>query len=144
MQPNPALAPLAFLIGEWTTHGTHPMLPGRKLEGRTSFEWLESGAFLLARMHSDAPEIPQGIAIFGTDDDHPGGGRVLYFDSRQVSREYDWTLVGNVWTWTRNEPVFVQRMNMTISEDRQTIESRGEMSREGGAWEPDLQLTYTR
>ncbi len=120
------------------------MLPGRTLHGQTTFEWLESGAFLLARMHCDDTEIPDGVAIFGTDDDHPGAGRMLYFDVRNVSREYDWRFDGSVWIWSRTEPTFSQRMHLTISQDRRRIESRGEMSRDGDAWGPDLQLTYTR
>jgi hypothetical protein len=35
-------------------------------------------------------------------------------------------------------------MVLTISEDNKTIVSKGEMSKNGGAWEPDLALTYTR
>ncbi|MGE0872740.1 MAG: hypothetical protein AB7P03_29565, partial [Kofleriaceae bacterium] len=140
----PLLKPLAELVGEWATHGSHPMLPGRTLHGRTTFEWLESGAFLLARMHIDAPEFPDGIAIFGTDDTKPNAGRMMYFDVRNVSREYEWILSGNIWIWMRNHPTFSQRMHLTIADDRQSIVSRGEMSRDGAAWGQDLQLTYTR
>ena len=39
---------------------------------------------------------------------------------------------------------FSQRMHLTIADDGQTIASIGEMCRDGGSWEPDLQLTYTR
>jgi hypothetical protein len=48
--------------------GSHPDLPGRTLRGSVTFERIEGGAFL--RMHSkmDDPEIPEGVAIFGTDD----------------------------------------------------------------------------
>src|SRR5262245_52692152 len=43
--PNAALKPLSFLIGEWLTEGSHPMLPGQVLHGRTSFAWADGGAF---------------------------------------------------------------------------------------------------
>ena len=33
---------------------------------------------------------------------------------------------------------------MTIEDNGNTMESRGEMSREGAAWEKDLALTYVR
>jgi hypothetical protein len=66
---NPALKPLSFLVGEWSTEGSHPMLPGKVLRGRTSFEWSEGGAFLVMRSEIDEPEIPSGIAILGTDID---------------------------------------------------------------------------
>src|SRR5437762_11756308 len=64
--PNPALVPLSFLVGEWSTEGSHPLLPGKVLRGRTSFAWLDGGAFLVMRSESDEPEIPSGIAILGT------------------------------------------------------------------------------
>lgn len=50
-RPNPALAPLCFLIGDWRTVGTHPMLDG-EVHGRTTFEWHLGGAFLLMRSKS--------------------------------------------------------------------------------------------
>src|SRR5262245_41615916 len=125
MKHNPHLQPLAVLVGQWTTQGTHPMLPGRAFHGRTVCEWLESGAFLIAHMRIDEPEIPDGVAVFGTDDAHPGAGKMLYFDVRGVSRKYDWTISNNVWTWSRNDPAFSQRMQLAISEDGRSIVSRG-------------------
>jgi hypothetical protein len=144
VQPNPHLQRLAVLVGNWTTQGTHPMLPGRTLHGHTTFAWIESGAFLLARTHIDEPEIPDGVAIIGTDDGRPDAGGMLYFDVRGVSREYRWSISGNVWTWSRDDAKLAQRIKLTISEDGRSIVSTGEMSKNGGAWEPDLQLDYTR
>jgi hypothetical protein len=62
--PNPALKPLGFLVGEWLTEGSHPVLPGKTLHGRTSFAWSDGGAFLVMRSEIDEPEVPSGIAIF--------------------------------------------------------------------------------
>jgi hypothetical protein len=143
MQPNSKLRPLGALIGEWTTLGTHPMLPGRTLVGRATFAWLEEGAFVIMRTDSDEPEIPPGIAILGTDDSLDVGA-MIYFDSRGVSREYRWSMAGKVWQWWRNDPEFSQRFVVTVSDDGQRMLSTGEMSRDGADWEPDLQLTYTR
>jgi hypothetical protein len=144
MQVNPRLQALAVLTGEWTTLGVHPMLPGKTFHGHTTFSWLQSGAFLLVHMHIDEPEIPDGVAILGTDDALSDAGAMLYFDVRNISREYRWTISNNVLTWTRNAPDFSQRMVLTIGEDGQRIEGKGEMSRNGQTWEPDLQLTYSR
>jgi hypothetical protein len=144
MQPNPRLQALAILVGEWATLGTHPMLPGKTFHGHASFTWLESGAFLLFHSHIDESEIPDGVAILGTDDSNADAGAMLYFDVRNVSREYRWTISGNVWTWSRDEPDFSQRMVLTVAGDGQSIEAKGQMSRNGQSWEPDLQLTYTR
>jgi hypothetical protein len=95
------------------------------------------------RMHPDEPEFPSGVAILGIDDSLDDGS-MLYFDNRVVAREYRWSFSGNVWQWWRNDPEFSQRMVVTIAEDGQTMQSVGEMSRKGAAWEPDLQLTYSR
>lgn len=144
MEPNPKLQALAVLVGEWATEGTHPLLPGRTFHGHTTFEWIESGAFLLSRMQIDEPDIPDGVAILGTDDALTDAGTMLYFDVRGVSREYHWSVSGSTWTWSRDDPAFRQRVALTIADDGRRIVSKGEMSRAGADWEPDLQLTYTR
>ena len=144
MQPNPRLQALAIVVGEWTTLGSHPLLPGKTLHGRASCSWIEDGAFMLLRTHTDEPDIPDGVAILGTDDGTPDAGVLLYYDVRNVSREYRWTIAGTVWTWSRDEPSFSQRQVLTIAEDGQSIEAHGQMSRNGGPWEPDLRLTFQR
>lgn len=143
MQRNARLEPLAAFIGEWRTEGTHPLVPGRTFHGHASYSWHESGAFILARTRIEEPEIPDGVYVIGTDDGSAGGS-MLYYDVRGVSREYRWTLEDNVWRWSRITPEFSQRMRLELAADGKTIASRGEMSRDGGAWEADLQLTYTR
>jgi hypothetical protein len=142
--PNPGLQPLAPFIGEWRTEGTHPMLPGRTFHGRTTYEWFDSGAFVLVRTHIDEPEIPDGVAVFGTDDAHPGSGTMLYFDVRGVAREYRGTCADNVLTTSRSDAALSQRMQHVVAADGQSIVTKGEMSRDGGAWGPDLELHYTR
>lgn len=142
-KPNPALEPLSVLVGAWNTVGTHPLVPGTTFHGRTSFAWIEGGAFLIMRSQIDEPDIPSGIAIFGTDDT-TGECSMLYFDERGVSRRYETSLRDGVWQWWRNAPGLSQRFTGTIAADGRTIVSRGEMSRDGASWEPDLQLTYTR
>ena len=82
-KPNPALAPFGVLVGTWTTVGTHPMVPGTTFHGRTVFEWIEGGAFLVMRTRIDEPEIPSGISIFGTDD-ATHACSMIYFDERGV------------------------------------------------------------
>jgi hypothetical protein len=141
--PNHTLQPLAVLVGDWSTVGSHPLIPGTTLHGRSSFEWLEGGAFLIMHSEIDEPGIPSGIAIFGSDDT-TGEISMLYFDERGVSRRYEVAMDGNVWRWWRNAPGFSQRFTGTLSEDGRTIVGKGELSRDGISWEPDLDLTYTR
>jgi hypothetical protein len=141
--PNPALKPFEALVGDWQTTGTHPYVPGTTFHGRTSFAWHEGGAFLIMRSEIDEPEIPSGVAVFGSDD----GARtysMLYFDERGVSRKYDVTMTANRLTWRRDEAGFAQRSTIAIDDDGNTMVSKGEMSRDGAAWEDDLSLTYVR
>jgi len=140
--PNPALQPLAFLIGEWRTEGSHPMLPGKILHGRASFAWCDGGAFLVMRSESDEPEVPSAIALFGTDDDSKECS-MLYFDERGVSRRYIVALRSDEWQWWRDSPGFSQRFRARLADGDARMVGQGEMNR-GDRWEPDLQLTYTR
>lgn len=144
-RPNPALRPLAPLVGTWRTTGSHPQLEATALVGRTSFEWHEGGAFLLMRSEIDHPEVPSGVAIIGSDD-AAGAFTMLYFDERDVSRRYAVDVVAHptVVSWHRDEAGFAQRMVLTIAADGDRIDGQGTMSRDGGPWEDDLQLTYER
>ena len=69
---------------------------------------------------------------------------MLYFDERGVSRRYLFALQGNTWKWWRDAPGFSQRCVGTIVDEGQTMVAKGELSRDGSTWEPDLELTYTR
>jgi hypothetical protein len=140
---NPVLEPFEPLIGEWRTRGTHPLVPGKAFHGRASFSWIEGGAFLIMRSEIDEPEIPSGMAIFGSDD-ADGTFCMIYFDERGVSRKYGVTIIGDVMTWSRDDPKFRQRMTLRIDAGGSRIVSKGEMSREGKPWEGDLELTYER
>jgi hypothetical protein len=143
-RPNAALEALTPLVGRWRTTGTHPMVPGVTFHGHTSFSWHLGGAFLLVRSEIDEPEIPDGLALIGSDD-AAGTLTMLYFDVRDVSRRY---LVevddeGTV-AWHRDEAGFAQRMVLRVADDGRRLQAQGTMSRDGGPWEDDLQLSYER
>ena len=141
--PNPGLKAFESLIGTWETVGHHPMLPGKTLHGRTTFEWHEGGAFVLMRTETDEPDIPSGIAIFGNDD----GAKtltMLYFDERKVARRYEAELQGDMLRWWRTTPEFSQRYTISINHEADTMQGAGEMSKDGGPWGPDLGMSYTR
>ena len=140
---NPALRPFEVLVGEWQTTGTHPYVPDTTFHGRTTFDWHEGGAFLVMHSEIDEPQIPSGVAIFGSDDE-AGKFFMLYFDERGVSRKYDVTMSGNQLQWWRDDPHFSQRYTIAIDEDGDTMTGHGEMSRDGAPWEKDLALTYAR
>jgi len=142
-KPNPALSSFGVLVGNWTTIGSHGLLPGKILHGRTSFEWIEEGAFLMMRSEIDEPEIPSAIAILGSDDaEHKC--IMLYFDERGVSRKLDVSLDGATLKWWRDAKGFSQRFVCTIADDGRTIVGKGELSRDDVTWEKDLDLTYTK
>jgi hypothetical protein len=140
---NRALQPLRFLIGSWRTEGTHPDVPDTTFHGRTSFEWLEGGAFLIMHSEIDEAEIPSGVAIFGSDD---GAERIymLYFDERGVSRAYDVTVGVKEMTCRRDHPKFSQIMRLRVDGDGDRLLGSGRRSEDGAAWQDDLSLTYTR
>jgi hypothetical protein len=140
---NPALKPLSILVGQWKTAGSHPLMPGEELHGHATFEWIEGGAYLRMFAKIDHPKFPAGIAIFGTDNES-GEITMLYFDDRKISRKYNFSIGGNQWKWWRNDSKFSQRFTVTISDLGNTMVSKGEMRRDGGDWEGDLSLTYTR
>ena len=143
MKTNPALSILNRAVGTWEVTGSHPYLPGRTLPGRVMFELIEGGAFV--RMHSKMhdPEIPEGVAIFGTDgDDH--SCTMLYFDERGVARRYEVAFHEDGFTWSRDTPKFSQRFSVTFAKDGRTMEGEGTMKREGSDWEGDLKLSYVR
>jgi hypothetical protein len=141
--PNPALAPLAFLIGEWRTGGAHPQMPGKVLAGRASFAWHEGGAFLIMHAEIDAPKFPSGVAIIGSDD-VSGNFTMLYFDERGTSRLYQVTVGDRTLTWRRDDPDFSQSATITAEGEGDTLVSKGRMSQKGGPWTDDLSQTYTR
>jgi len=141
--PNPALKQFNKLIGEWKTVGMHPYLPGTTFHGHTSFEWIEGGAFMMMHSNIDEPEVPNAIAIFGSDDS-TGEYFMLYFDERKVSRKYQVSLQDDMIKWWRDTPDFSQRFTLSFTDNDKTITSRGEMRKEGRNWEKDLELTYTR
>lgn len=119
------------------------MLPGEQLRGEASFAWVEDGAFVVWRSKMDDPRFPVGVAIFGSDDER-GEYFLLYFDSRGVSRKYDVVVEGKTIRWSRNAPSLSQRHTWTIANDARSVVAKGEMSRDGGAWEGDLEGVFTR
>jgi hypothetical protein len=143
MKTNPALSLLDRAVGRWVVTGSHPYLPGRTLHGRVTFERIERGAFVRMRSKMDDAEIPEGVAIFGTDGDDETC-TMLYFDERSVARRYDVTVHEDGFSWSRDTPQLAQRFRVTISEDGRTMQGEGKMKKERADWEPDLHLSYVR
>jgi hypothetical protein len=143
MIPNPRLAVFKPFIGAWTTEGSHSMMPGIRLHGRTIFEWHEGGGFLCVRSEIDEPGIPSAVALIGSDDE-AGALTMLYFDERTVSRRFDVAMEGSVLRWWRSAPGFSQRCVLTASPDSDTLRGVSSLSKNDVSWEQDLELRYAR
>jgi hypothetical protein len=148
---NPALGRLEALVGEWELLASvegEPM--GR---GRTAFEWLEGGAFLV--QHADAEPAdftpvewransPFPVTTIIGLDDSTERFSMLYADARGVFRVYEMSLNDGVWKLWRDAPGFFQRFTGTFHDGGKTIAARWEGSAEGTDWKPDFDLTYTK
>jgi hypothetical protein len=141
--PNEALKPFTRSIGTSSTTGTRPLVPNVIRQRRSVFEWINGGALLLMRTSTVEPQIPDGIAIFGTHD-ALSMVSMLYFDERGASRRYDVSMNGGVMRWWREAPGFSQRFTCAMAADGETMEGRGELSRDGRTWEPDIAVSYAR
>lgn len=129
---------LGPLVGEWEIEV--PQFTGGR--GRSAFEWLEGGAYLLQR--SSAPDpAPDATWIIGGDDADEDC-TALYHDERGVRRVYRMSLRDGVWRVWRDAAGFFQRYTGTLSEDGRTIRGAWERSADGSAWELDFDLNYTR
>jgi hypothetical protein len=142
-RPNPALEPLAFLIGEWATVGTHPVVPGEHLRGSTSFAWAEGGAFLIMRSHINHKNFPNGIAIFGSDN-ALGTMTMCWFDERGISRICPAKVTENSVSWHHDDPKFPQRVTIVAEADGRRMRSNGEMAEDGKEWGDDLSQVFVR
>ncbi|MDI2036382.1 hypothetical protein [Paenarthrobacter nitroguajacolicus] len=138
-EPEPSLEQLNILVGEWQT-----TIPSAETRGRTTFEWLEGGGFLIQRSTVERPEYPNAVSIIGATGSD-GAFQQHYFDSRGVTRIFDMMLRDNVWTLFRDGPDWPQRFVGHISGDGNTINARLERGNyPGGPLEHDFDMVYSR
>ena len=135
---DPRLEPL---VGEWEVEGIHPADPSMRVRGRTAFEWLDGGKFLVQRWTVEHPDFPDGMAILGEGET---GFAQHYFDSRGVARVYAMALSPERWELSRDDPDFAQRFVGEFADGGDTINGRFEKCTDGSTWELDFHLTYTR
>ena len=143
---NPALDQLEPFIGEWNIEITNMSFdsdPSAVVRGHSSFGWLEGGAFLIQHSEIAHPDFPRSTAVVGPDEGAETY-RMLYYDSRGVSRIYRMSLSGGIWTLWREFAGFSQRYNGVFSENGRIITAYWEKSGDGSNWERDFDLTYTK
>lgn len=144
--PDPSVAGLDVLVGEWIYEIVHPLAPGTTVRGTTTFEWMEGGRFLIERSTAQPP-FPSGLSLVGREDPDDANSPLVmhYFDSRGVARLYGVTLAGGVLTITRDGADFSQRYRGTLSDDGTTITGAWEISDgPGQLLHHDFDLTYRR
>jgi hypothetical protein len=135
-----ALEPFEALTGTWVTEATHPMFDG-VVAGRTTYEWLEGGHFVVERSHNDHEAFPDAIAVIGAPE--KGDGLVMeYFDSRGVRRTYGVSLEDGLLRIWRDAPGFDQRFSAALEPD--SFEGVWELARTPGDWQEDLKVSYRR
>jgi hypothetical protein len=139
---------LAPFLGEWSLEARFPGAPASDLRARAVFGELLGGQFLTERSEVPLAAGPDGLKIVASD---PEGDAFTqhYFDSRGVVRLYAMTFADGEWTLLREKPdfsplSFSQRFTGSFSADGRTIDGRWEKAMDGGPWELDFELIYTR
>ena len=137
------LEPFQALTGEWTMELTHPAVPDTVIHGRTTFEWLEGGRFLIQRAVNENPDFPDSLSVIGVmegDDDLS----MHYFDSRGVHRVYAIGFDGRELTIERDAPGFDQRLSAELSDDGSTLAGVWQLNQDDQGFRDDLAFTYRR
>ena len=113
------------------------------IRGRTTFEWLVGGGYMIQRAQMEDPAFPGGVMVVGP---RAAGGDVVqhYFDSRGVARIYEISPEDGVLRLWRDDADFAQRYTGRLSSDGATIDGAWERSDDGVAWVPDFDLTYRK
>jgi hypothetical protein len=143
------LEPLARFVGTWTIEASFPGDPPVTMGGgRSLFEWMDGGQFLIQRVDIPDSDVPNSICIVGAAAGHHGYLQ-HYFDTRGIARLYGMTLVDDEWTLTRESPDFSplefrQRFTGAFSQDGETILGAWEKADPASPWTHDFDLKYTR
>ena len=137
------LEPYGSLIGEWEIELTHPSTGDRVVRGRTTYEWLEGGRFLIQRAVNDHPDFPDSLCVIGAMEGEEELS-MQYFDSRGVHRVYEIGFDGRELTMERDDPGFAQRATATLGDDGSTLAGVWQLNRDGEGYRDDLAFTYRR
>jgi hypothetical protein len=81
--PRAKLEPFQALIGEWTIEMTHPMVADTVVRGRTTYEWLEGGRFLIQRAVNEHPGFPDSLCVIGVMEGDIGTALLIRYAARE-------------------------------------------------------------
>lgn len=91
----------------------------------------------------DATGPPAARMIIGREQDEVDY-TVLYSDTRGVSRGYRMRFTSGRWRMWRDNPSFAHRFKVSVSDDGSRMTGRWEKAIDGGTWEHDFNLEYSR
>jgi hypothetical protein len=141
------LTELLPLLGTWRLvlwGGSFLPNPDERVDaGLVRFEWIEDGAALAMRQGGEDDAPPAARMLIGRDQDEDRY-TVLYSDARGVSRVYRMNFASGQWQLWRDNPSFAQRFQAMLSEDGTRMTGHWEKSFDGGTWEHDFNVEYTR
>jgi hypothetical protein len=144
--PNPSLNPLEMLLGNWVmeiSNASFLPYPSARIYGKSSFEWIEDGAYIVLRQGDRDAGSPIATWLISRDESKKEFA-IFYYDDRNVSRIYQMSFDKGLWKIWRKAPGFSQRFKGIISEDGKTITASWEKSINGKEWEHDFDLIYSR
>jgi hypothetical protein len=147
LTPVPALRELAALVGTWRLTlwgGSFLPNPEERVDaGLVHVGWVEDGAALAMRQGGDEGTPPAARMLIGGDQDEDHY-TVLYSDAREVSRVYRMSFASGMWRLWRDNQSFAQRLEATLSEDGSRMTGQWQKAFDGGPWEHDFNVEYTR
>jgi hypothetical protein len=119
------------------------MLGNTVVRGRTTFEWLEGGRFLIQRAVNEHPDLPDSLSVIGVTEGE-NDLTMAYFDSRGVNRTYAIGFDGTELTITRDAPGFAQRLSAKLGDGGSTLSGVWQLDEDDRGYRDDLAFTYRR
>jgi Protein of unknown function (DUF1579) len=157
-EPGPEVQRLGALVGRWRSEGHVVADPPVTVTGTDIYEWLPGGFFLVHHVDVVVGEQKvQAIEIIGEHDPATDS-----FACRAYDNEGNVTLMRasvddeGVWTFTGGgdvaaaarpdaaEPPAAVRSTLTVAVDGNTMTAKWERREEGSAWQPWMDMTFTR
>jgi hypothetical protein len=120
-KPDPALAKLAYFVGDWkldaeTKH--NQSMAGKRFSSTSHNQWLAGGFFLIGESEeSSGGSAGKTMTVFGYDPSAKAYTYYAFNSIGQIERAVG-TLQGNVWIWTSE-----QKIENQVFRGRLTIET---------------------
>jgi hypothetical protein len=156
-QPGPEVQRLGALVGRWRTDGHIIADPPVPIAGSDIYEWLPGGFFLVHHVDVVVGEqAVQALEMIGDYDRATGS-----FTARAYDNQGNITILHargddrGVWTFTGGgdiatpaqpnaEETAAVRSTLTVDAERNSMKAFWERSADGSAWEPWMDVSFTR